>query len=80
MKIDNFKFLQKLNDYNIHINDVPMFKVYTYKNINQEIIDQLNEAARNYIFERNTEENRNELMEELLKHFIKIESIYVEPV
>jgi hypothetical protein len=73
-----FKFFQKINDYNILVDDVPMFRVYTNKRVTQEIIDQLSEVVINFMYNRNIEENRNQLREELSKHFCEVESIYNE--
>ena len=75
-----FKFLRVPKDYTISVDHVPMYKVLTYKNITQDMIDEMNDAVHNFLYERDTEENRRDLMEELSKYFHKIEPIENEKV
>ena len=73
-----FKFLTKLKDYNVYIQDILMFKVYTYDEITQSTIDKMQELIRPFILLPNTEDNRKEMMELLSPYFFKIEIVYNE--
>jgi hypothetical protein len=73
-----FKFFAKLKDYTINIQDVPMFKVYTYGEVTQKLIDEMQNLVSPYILLPNTEDNRKEMMDALSPYFFKIESIYEE--
>ena len=74
-----FKFFGKLKDFNVHVQNVPMFRVHTFNDVYQTDIDKWTKLIEPYIFLPNTEENRNQMMEVLSPCFFKIESIYTEP-
>ena len=73
-----FKFFTKQKDFNIHIQDIAMFRVYTYNDIEPELYYKMQDLVAPYIGLPNTEENRIEMMNKLAPYFIKIESIYSE--
>jgi len=76
----DFKFFHRAKEYTINIDYIPYYKVYAYQEITQDIIDKLNLLVSEFLFERDTTENRNVLMIVMSKYFFKIESIYNETI